>query len=731
MLYPEYIQHRRPEINLPYPKHVKTFVFDFYHFTESNSDPRIEAKCKHCGAMLFMMKGVQVSSSYTSGLVSHLQKHPNLWQDYLDLLKKTITPDSKTPRQHFQSRISCNISTNKDESSKNLQICTRNFNLNKKNCAGIVYVQRDIEILRNQISYEHQNAKILQYIQSFTNQNIHIFELIGTKHPGARLDRSYKKTKSLVDNDGDIIIDLERLFCEHLCFFDPDKYGDCPNEQYHKGEISIFSDIGYQKQFDGFDNEIERYPEFQGNKSFDFKILKEIERIEHDKIALREMNRLLKILLSLIIVQKPKINEKIAELGDSDIGYDRLRKPNLGLQGWGPKIKILDFSSEEDSTDFIPESEFSTFQHVKISECPAYSDNSKKASHKPHFENYRAYYPCNTGSCLKLCVCKPCTNRSKYSKPNSFKCPNHSIDHPEMFDVDEDLAISRRQFVNGNIKQPIFRRPSHDSFLCPPSLNLAQMKKNCKFCINVFEDHKKHHHIIHEACQICSHLVQRSQIKFSVTCYLCFKIFKNKYKLGEHMRTHDEENPFFCIECEKNFTNKHNYETHIASIHRKVQENFKCDTCGEVFTKRFNLTRHKNDKHTEDKERFSCTWCNSTFQRRDTLLRHERTNHGKVRTEALLPGVNKRYDPFECHKCKRVFKDKNSLIRHLESVHEKVSFSCTLCFQTFKRKDTLHIHMKTHTNNPPKIICEICRQEFETKMELRAHRIETHENKNK
>ena len=51
--------------------------------------------------------------------------------------------------------------------------------------------------------------------------------------------------------------------------------------------------------------------------------------------------------------------------------------------------------------------------------------------------------------------------------------------------------------------------------------------------------------------------------------------------------------------------------------------------------------------------------------------------------------------------------------------------------KTFKRKDTLHIHMKTHTNNPPKIICEICRQEFETKMELRAHRIETHENKNK
>ena len=62
MLYPEYIQHRKPEINLPYPKHVKTFVFDFYDLNEPKNDPRIEAKCKQCGAMVFMMRGVQVSS---------------------------------------------------------------------------------------------------------------------------------------------------------------------------------------------------------------------------------------------------------------------------------------------------------------------------------------------------------------------------------------------------------------------------------------------------------------------------------------------------------------------------------------------------------------------------------------------------------------------------------------------------------------------------------------------
>ena len=93
-----------------------------------------------------------------------------------------------------------------------MEICTRNYNLDRKNCAGVVYTQRDIKIFKNQVSYD-----ILQYLHSYTNQNVHIFELTGTKHPGARLDGSYKKTKCLVDNDGDIIVDLERLLCELVC----------------------------------------------------------------------------------------------------------------------------------------------------------------------------------------------------------------------------------------------------------------------------------------------------------------------------------------------------------------------------------------------------------------------------------------------------------------------------------------------------------------------------------
>ena len=93
MLYPEYIQHRKPEIHLPYPKRVKSFIYNFYEIVEEESDPRANAKCKKCAQSVYMMKGVDVCSSYTSVLVAHLQKHPDKWHDYLDLLKESMTPD--------------------------------------------------------------------------------------------------------------------------------------------------------------------------------------------------------------------------------------------------------------------------------------------------------------------------------------------------------------------------------------------------------------------------------------------------------------------------------------------------------------------------------------------------------------------------------------------------------------------------------------------------------------
>ena len=95
---------------------------------------------------------------------------------------------------------------------------------------------------------------------------------------------------------------FEKLFCPNICFFDPELFDDCPEE--HKGDINIFGDEEYQNRFEGFEKEIEKYPEFQYYKSFDSVVLKDATVVEQDRTAVREMNRLLKIILSLLVVYK-------------------------------------------------------------------------------------------------------------------------------------------------------------------------------------------------------------------------------------------------------------------------------------------------------------------------------------------------------------------------------------------------------------------------------------------
>ena len=161
--------------------------------------------------------------------------------------------------------------------------------------------------------------------------------------------------------------------------------------------------------------------------------------------------------------------------------------------------------------------------------------------------------------------------------------------------------------------------------------------------------------------------------------------------------------------------------------HNEKQLTFKCDICDELFPNRFNLARHTNDMHTSNKEVFNCNLCESTFKRKDTLMRHERTIHGQIRNEAQLPGANRNTEPYKCYKCGNGFKDKNTLIRHIESLHEADLLQCNVCYKEFTRKDTLQIHMQSHNYTLPRIICELCRREFSSKLELRKHRLDIHE----
>ena len=715
MAYPSYLKSYAPQINLPYPKRVKSLIFDFYEITDKDI---YEAKCKECKKLIFVMKGCHVSSSVTSGLTFHLRKHPDLFQEYLDKLKCTVAPDNKSIHDHFKARKSVySRQTNKFDSDRQYEECERNFHLNPKNCAGVKYVQRDIEIFRNNTNYSSQNKRILEYLHKFTNRNIPVNQL-------------KERCNSIIENDEDIVLDLERLFCPNVCFFDPKYYDDCSYKHY--GDFEIFAQIEFQSKFEGFLSEIELYPEFQEDKSFNIQLLKESERIENENDSTLEMNRLLKIILSILVVYKPKIKEKFQALFSMGLTENGLLKPPLGVQLWGPSFKDFDIDVNLDASEKIPEKEFSTFRHVKDKDCPSYTDNSKKLNETARFIGGKAYYPCNFSSCLETCVCIPCQNPNEFSEKDSFSCPDHKIDHPEMFDESEDFSIPRRQYVEFKPDIPIFKRPKNDKFLCPPKIKLAQMKKSCVRCERIFDDHITNHHILHHVCHICSHMKRLSEISFKLTCHICFKKFKDKYSLAGHLQVHNDDNPNYCNECQKGFSSKFNYNNHKLAIHDEKKEEFGCDQCEKTFTSKSNLKRHKETKHVEFQTHFDCQECGKTFVRNDTLRRHTRTEHNDVGNRIILPGVNSEEEPFACYICDKVYKDKNSVIRHIERVHSKITFDCNVCQKQFSRNDTLQLHMiQTHNTErrQVRIICEVCRQEFPGKQELREHRLQYHKDK--
>ena len=110
------------------------------------------------------------------------------------------------------------------------------------------------------------------------------------------------------------------------------------------------------------------------------------------------------------------------------------------------------------------------------------------------------------------------------------------------------------------------------------------MKKSCWRCQEIFNDHVTNHHILHEACQICSHLKRLSEISFKLTCHICLRKFKDKYTLSDHIQIHNEDNPNYCNVCQKGFSTKFNFDIHNLKIHEAKDDEFNCDQCEKTFT---------------------------------------------------------------------------------------------------------------------------------------------------
>ena len=96
--------------------------------------------------MIHIIVGSSAQSSYTRGLKYHFKSHIKQWDEYLQNLAASMTPDTKTKYEHLKQMDGRFKQTNKEESSRRLYECQRNAFLSPKNSAGFVSIHKQKSI---------------------------------------------------------------------------------------------------------------------------------------------------------------------------------------------------------------------------------------------------------------------------------------------------------------------------------------------------------------------------------------------------------------------------------------------------------------------------------------------------------------------------------------------------------------------------------------------------------
>ncbi|WAR16728.1 ZN629-like protein [Mya arenaria] len=248
--------------------------------------------------------------------------------------------------------------------------------------------------------------------------------------------------------------------------------------------------------------------------------------------------------------------------------------------------------------------------------------------------------------------------------------------------------------------------------------------------------------------------------KTLISCDVCGKVFTRRYRLTDHMRSHDGIKKFRCIECGKLFTRNDHVLRHMQKKHFDV-EVFTCDVCSDTFRSINEIVSHlakhlQDDALTEDallsrfsekyKERsfaevkadggrvYGCKICAKTYNKPYRLRDHLDVHLG-IKTD--------------CPECGESFSNKKTMSKHYSNIHAKSENVCTKTFATKYRRDhhfqVVHegkkklvksvicdvcgLSFDIHDNIRP-YVCEICAMEFTVKSNMlrhqRRHRGEYH-----
>ncbi|WAR18155.1 ZNF84-like protein [Mya arenaria] len=103
-------------------------------------------------------------------------------------------------------------------------------------------------------------------------------------------------------------------------------------------------------------------------------------------------------------------------------------------------------------------------------------------------------------------------------------------------------------------------------------------------------------------------------------CPLCAKMFGDRTKLMNHLRTHTGEKPFVCHICNKGFAEKSNLRRHQIKVSTNKGNSLQCNVCRKVFRDTWRLRNHYR-LHTGEKP-YRCNVCQKSFREKSHCTKH-------------------------------------------------------------------------------------------------------------
>lgn len=261
---------------------------------------------------------------------------------------------------------------------------------------------------------------------------------------------------------------------------------------------------------------------------------------------------------------------------------------------------------------------------------------------------------------------------------------------------------------------------------------------SCSPCGLTFKDVAEHevHQLIHQPGPF--------------NCPLCSKVFPTTPELNEHLRSHQGESHYLCMDCGLGFASEavllNHRRTHLSDplfscecgltfvnmtkflYHRRQHSNkprepalaeekkaknytfpspaggFVC-SCGKEFPSLPQLLRHQHFVHSLER-RHKCPTCGKPFKKRSHLRNHMLTHTGER--------------PYSCTECSKSFNSQANLLRHKLTHTGEKPHKCLVCGKAFSQSSTLQTHLFVHSKAYP-YKCSECGVNFHRPYRLLMH----------